>query len=291
MQKWIYVSLFLIGLGLSGCSKNPGNPEYQKEIVVNGFLWGNKPMTADRAIMISYTQPITDYYDPARAVIGGASVRIIESGTGRTFILTDPVKPGFYFNENLIAQPNVSYTLQLAVDGKNVSATTTIPSFLGVETTLSSTRIDSFYYNGISKERPIFLTCDVPEQLIIVDLYCNEDYQNARYITQFWGREKPNSLQDYGGPSGNDEPRHITASAKIKELSSEDFPGQIVIDWYTSMLVFYGSYTLQVLAIDENYNNFINNRQFPELKAGIVGGIGVFGSVCGETFQLYVLKR
>jgi len=53
------------------------------------------------------------------------------------------------------------------------------------------------------------------------------------------------------------------------------------------MIVFRRSNTMQVLAIDDNYHNFLYTEH-PEFNGGINGGIGVFGSVCGESFELIV---
>ncbi len=135
---------------------------------------------------------------------------------------------------------------------------------------------------------PVFLDGENPDQIVMVDMYCNESWQNAEYINAFFGEDKPADRQSYDGGADR-EPRHIRGLARMRELASDNFPGRLVIDWYSSMIVFYGSNTMQILAIDDNYHNFIY-REHPELSGGIEGGIGVFGSVCGETYRLQVLK-
>ena len=77
---------------------------------------------------------------------------------------------------------------------------------------------------------------------------------------------------------------------KYETFTSTNFPNQQVIDWYSSMLVFYGSYTMQVIAIDKNYQTYISTKEYREFESGIDGGIGIFGSVTGKTFKLNVLK-
>ena len=57
------------------------------------------------------------------------------------------------------------------------------------------------------------------------------------------------------------------------------------------MIQFYGSYTIQILAIDENFHNFLTNSEYPEKRGGINGGIGVFASVSGETYHLNIVKK
>jgi hypothetical protein len=284
-----YLLIVFLLLLIFACGKNPNTPDYQKEIAVFGFLLGNKSMTADRAIMITYTQPIDEFYDLGQAAIQDANVTITEVNSGKVYILEDTEKPGFYFNDSLIAKANTDYLLKVEVDNKIVTAMTTIPTDLGIQTELSTDTVDSVYHDDLSKEKPIFIACEDGEQIIVVDVYCNESWEHAEYINPFWGQEKPGDAGEYSGEDGNSEPRHIIASAKFKDLFSSHFPGKYVIDWYASMIVFFGSYTMQVMAIDDNYYNFININEYPELQSGINGGIGVFGSACGETFQLYIL--
>jgi len=240
--------------------------------------------------MISYTQPIDEIYDFDRAVISKAAVTITEVNSGKVFVLSDAEKPGFYFNDSLIARPKTEYVLKVAVDNRLVTATTMVPPELQIQTQLSTDRVDSVYQAGLSIQKPIFIYCEDGEQIIVVDTYCNESWEDAGFINPFWGRDKPESAGDYSGSDGNGEPRHIVASIKFKDLSSLRYPGLHAVDWYSSMIVFFGSNTLQVMAIDDNYYNFININESPELQSGIEGGIGVFGSVYGETFRLYILK-
>lgn len=288
LNQYIFTALALCGL--FSCSKNPNTPNYEKEIAVFGFLWGNKPITVDRAILISYTQPIDELYDLQQSVIKNANVTITEVNSGKIYSLSDAVRAGFYFNESLIVKPKNEYLLKVEVDDKIVTAMTTVPPALLIQTNLITDKIDSVYQEGLSREKPIFLECEDGEQIIVVDMYCNESWEDAEYINPFWGQDKPGDADEYAGSDGNSEPRHIIASAKFRELFSINYPGRVVIDWYSSMIGFFGSYTMQVVAIDENYYNFINKNEYPELQSGVQGGIGVFGSVCGETFRLYVLK-
>ncbi len=286
-----YLLMFLLIATFLNCGKNPNTPDYQKEVAVFGFLWGNKPMTADRAIMVAYTQPIDKTYDFSQAAIQDANVTITDINAGKIYLLKDSEKPGFYFNNSLVPQPKMEYVLNIEVDGKIVTATTTLPPVLSIQTNLNPDRVDSMYHDDLSKNNPIFIDCENGEQILVVDLYCNESWENAEYINPFWGREKPEDAAEYAGDDGNSEPRHIIASAKFKDLLSfTPHPGKYVIDWYSSMIGFFGSYTMQVMAIDDNYYNFININEYPELQSGVSGGIGVFGSACGETFQLYILK-
>ena len=286
-----YGFILLLLLIIFACGKSPNTPDYQQEVAVFGFLWGNKPMSADRAIMIAYTQPINKTYDFSQAAIQDANVTITDINSGKVYTLKDTETSGFYFNDSLIPQPKMEYVLNIEVDDKIVTATTIVPPIFSTETNLNRDKVDSVYHDDLSKNNPIFIECEDPEQLVVVDMYCNESWENAEYISPFWGQEKPRDAGEYGGNDGNSEPRHIIASAKFRDLLSfANYQGRHVIDWYSSMIVFFGSNTMQVMAIDDNYYNFININEYPELQSGVNGGIGVFGSAYGETFRLYILK-
>ena len=66
--------------------------------------------------------------------------------------------------------------------------------------------------------------------------------------------------------------------------------GRWILDWYSSMIWFYGSFTIQVIALDDNYHHYVyaNNK---ELTSGVTGGIGVFGSLTGESYKLEILRE
>jgi hypothetical protein len=277
-------------LWIAGCEKNLAGPEYQKEVTVFGYLWGGERLTADHAVWIGYTKPVTAYYEADQAALRNGDVTVRERDTGAVYRLRDQSdRPGFYFNDSLLVRPKAAYQLSIAVGEKTVTALTTVPPELGITTALRTDTVNVVRPDNLSREKPIFLQCENPEQVVWVDVNCNEPYQDAEYIHPFHESMKhPQSQEEYDGGS-NGEPKHIIAFARYREFASPEYPGQIVIFWYSSMLVFYGSYTMQVAAIDDNYHRFLYTEH-PELEGGINGGIGVFGSMCGKTFRLQVVK-
>jgi hypothetical protein len=287
--KYIFILMLLISM-IAGCDNSPTKPIYKKEIAVFGFLYGNLPLNSDRAILITYTQPLAGTINLQNIILNNAQVAITESATGKAYQLKDSLLPGLYFNTDFIPKPDMTYQLQIEVDSKTVTAVTTVPPVLNQETQLSAARVDSFYFDNISRENPIFLNCENPNQVVLVDIYCNEMWDAAVYISPFFDQDKPEDQDEYNGGS-NGEPQHIFALAKYSELISDYHPGKIVVDWYSSMIQFYGSYTLQVLSIDDNYHKFLTSGEYPEFKAGVTGGVGVLGSVCGVTYKLEILKR
>jgi hypothetical protein len=274
----------------AGCDKNPAGSEYQKELTVFGYLWGGERLTADHAVWIAYTKPITAYYEADQAALRNGDVTIREQDTGAVYRLREQSgRPGFYFNDSLLVRPKAAYLLSVVAEGKTLTAATTVPPQLEMTTTLRTDTVNVVKPEKLSRVMPIFLQCENPEQVVLVDVNCNEPYQNAEYIHPFHESMKhPQNQEEYDG-GANGEPKHITAFARYREFVSPDYPGQIVIFWYSSMLVFYGSYTMQVVAIDDNFHNYLYNEH-PETKGGIQGGIGVFGSMCGKVFKLRVVK-
>ena len=295
MKKWINITgmcLFFIGLvWFTGCDKDPSGPQYQMEMSVFGFLKGSEFLTTDNAILVTYTQPIEKYYDLDKAGIQNAHVTLVKDNEERLILLhSTPDKPGFYFNEDELIEPGATYHLTIEIDEKVVTASTKVPQQLLQITELSSDTINYEKHTDLGYKKPIYLECEKEDQIILVDMYCNESYQLAEYIYPFHdNHEFPSDQDEYdGGIDG--EPRHIQAGLMYKDLYSEEFGNQHVIFWYASMIVFYGSNTLSVYAIDDNYHNYLF-KENPVYEGGITGGIGVFGSVSGQSYELNILKN
>jgi len=123
----------------------------------------------------------------------------------------------------------------------------------------------------------------------MVDVYCEESWENAKYIYVFAGQEEPEDYEEYGGASG--EPRHIFGFSMMKDLDKRPdiAPNIYEIDWYGAMIVFCGHYTVTVLAMDENYHSYLY-KEYPELYGGINGGIGIFGSASRYQYHLFITE-
>lgn len=288
--NFIYILLLSTLIVWFACDKNPSAPEYQKEIAIYGYLWGNEPLDAERAILISWSQPISSYYDLNKAAISNAKVSLRDMTNDIEYSLEDaPERPGFYFNDMLIIHPKTIYKLTVEVEEKVITATTTVPPELKLTTKLLPDTVNIEKRDDLGIRKPIFLDCEDVDRLVVVDMFCNEAYENAEYINPFADNHKfPDTQEEYDGGK-NAEPRHIMAFAKCKEFGTDLYQGEPVIFWYHSMIVFYGSNTLQVMAIDDNYHRFLYSEH-PELNGGILGGIGVFGSLMGERYELRIVK-
>jgi hypothetical protein len=273
-----------------GCDHIPSKPEFDQEVSIYGFLHGNQPLSEKYAILITKTQPPEAYYDINTAAVQGAEITLTDVTNNVSCPLAAaPEEPAFFFNSSIMIRPNTTYRLSVILGDETIEATTTVPSELILETELHPDSVNDAYHENLGYEKPIYIECDNDEQLILVDMYCNETYQNAEYIYPFQkGYENPESQEEYDG-GVNGAPRHIMAMVPYKYLIAPNFENRHTIFWYASMIVFYGSNTLGILSIDENYHHYLTGEH-PVLSGGIENGIGVFGSVCGEDYELNILK-
>lgn len=285
---FIYAAMVAV-LMICACSDNPTAPKYQKEIAVFGFLWAEQPLSRERAIAITWTQPITDFFDANQAAVDNAQVTITDQKSGRVYELgNDADRPGFYYNDSLFVEHETTYALAIRTAACKVTAETTTPGKITLDTPLSRTTVNQVTPENLGYEKPIVVDCPSPDQVILVDLTCQEAYQNAEYINDFGPNKYPEDQEEYDGGQ-NRPPRHIQITVKYADLAADEFAGQHVVYWYGAMLTFYGAHTLQILAIDANYHNYLY-KENPVLNGGVRGGIGVFGSVSGEAFRLEVVK-
>ncbi len=289
MNKKILVVPAMILMIICACSKNPTGPDYQKEICVYGFLWTDQPLSKEHALSITWTRPIAEYYDVKEAAIKNGRMTITENNSGRIYpLISDDARPGFYYNDSLLVQAQTTYTLTVQAEGHSSTATTTTPSRITLETELNRDAVNTVLPKNIGYEKPIYVKGAGPNQMILVDISCQEEYQAAEYITAFGPNKHPEDQEEYDG--GRDRgPKRIQAYMTYNDLLSDEYPGQHVIYWYGSMFVFYGRHSMQVIAIDDNYHSYLY-KENPTLNSGVTGGIGVFGSVSGELFKLQVVK-
>ena len=205
-------------------------------------------------------------------------------------MLEDVQTPGRYYNENLVIRPSATYLLQIEADGRFITASTTVPPAPVFRTDLKTGEINRAFQKNLGYEKPVRVACEQcpDQQIFLVDMFCDETYENARYINPFFGQEKPTSEEEYDGGI-NGEPRHIQALVSYQDLVSPEFDDDHVIYWYASMIVFYGRYTMQIMTVDDNYLNY-QFDEHPLLNGGIQGGIGLFASMCGQTYLLNILE-
>lgn len=91
----VAVSAALGGLLGAGCENQPTEVEdYRPEVVMTAFITNGEPV---KEVFLERVQPLLEFYDPARAGICGATVRMWRVGGADTLHLTDdPSLPGRY---------------------------------------------------------------------------------------------------------------------------------------------------------------------------------------------------
>ncbi|MBN1782974.1 hypothetical protein JW948_17705 [bacterium] len=290
-QLILFALIITLGLTVTHCDKNPSEPAYQEEVMIFGYLWGNEPLDASHAISIKTTQPLSEAYDDARAAVRNAVVTLTDSASGEVWTLHDAdAAPGMYYNDAIMIRPLNAYTLTVETENRTVTAVTRVPVELDLITELKTDSLNDAYQKNLGYEKPVYVECDCADDaVILVDMFCEEYWEDAEYINPFFGYEKPETREDYD-MGVNGEPRHIQAILTYQDLVSPDFDNRHTVYWYASMIVYYGRNTMQITAIDENYTNYIFDEH-PVYSGGVVNGLGLFASMCGSTYTLNIMKK
>jgi hypothetical protein len=276
---------------LPGCGGDTAGPETKDEIAVFGYLYVGETVQDPRAIFITRTMPVGDFYNADSAAVTGALVTLQKDGAGEVDTLYMGL-PGRYENPRIVIESKQTYRLEVVIEDRFViTATTTTPdSFTVLEG--PRTLPDSMVQSTIADSFPIVLRCANEEQIFLTDVYCTEEWQDARYVIRFGNEDGPKDYAEYGG--ANDPPRHIFAFFRLKDIERIDPAGSpglptYRISWYGDMMAFYGQQEVGVFSIDANYYNYLY-RDHPELNGGITGGIGVFGSACRKQYVVNVIE-
>jgi hypothetical protein len=282
------LALGLIGAcflaALSGCEGDVTNPQLRDEIAVFGSLYVGEAVTDSNAVLVTRTQPVLDPYDPGQAVVTNALVTLRREGAMVPDTL-EMVRPGYYADPEFTVDPLTTYHLTVSVPGEEIiTATTTTPVYY-------------YLYNGprplpatmrhseIPDRYAFELVCSDERQIFMLDVYCLESWEDARYVNPFGDHDRPDDEQEYGYDNG--EPRRISVYFHIEDVQRDG--NFYTIGFYSAMMVFWGHYEVSLLAIDDNYYNFLY-REHPEESGGIVGGIGVFGSACRARYLVKIVE-
>ena len=274
--------LALLGLTvLIGCAGDTTGPETRKEITVFGYLFVGEAVTEQNAIRVAEIRPVAEFYDPAEAVVSNALVTLRKHGAAPDTLTM--VRPGYYAAPDLVIEPETAYDLGILIPGRApISSTTTTPVAF---TTRRDPRVlpGTMRIDAIPDSFAMVLSCRNPDQMLLLDVFCEEDWRTATYINPTGSRDHPADYAEFGGDHG--EPRHITAYFQLKNLPMEGDDHKL--GYYEALMVFYGRYTVTCLAMNDNYYRYLY-RDHPEESGGIVGGLGVFGSACRKQYRVEV---
>jgi hypothetical protein len=264
-----------LALALAGCGANPTAPRFEPMTAVYAHLRVGETMADSNAILVTRTRPVDQPYDASEAAVSGALVLLQADGAPAPDTLR-MMTAGRYANPAVVIAPRTTYHLTVRTGTETLTATTTTPAaitFLREPRELPGT----MPHAAIANSFPIVVTGPDPEQILYLDLYCLESYQDARYVHALGSSDTPQDDNEYGGENG--EPRHISAYFHMNDI--DPVPGGYLVSFYGDMMWFYGRYRVTLCAIDDNEYQYLY-RDHPELHGGIVGGIGVFGSTSGR---------
>jgi hypothetical protein len=282
-SRFLAASIAMI-VCLAGCAGDTTHPGQRDEIALFGYLYVGDSVTVDNAIYLTRTTDITRGYEAGDAAILDAHVTLRNESAGIVDTLR-MVGPGLYANPGVTILPGTTYSIAAELeDARRVSATTTTPEAIEI---LSGPKElpGEMSHPSIPDSFPIILRCPDPEQILIVDIYCLEDWRDAIWIHPFGNEDGPKDYAEYGGDNG--QPRHIFSYFRAKDIDHE---GDVyTIGFYGDMMWFYGRQQVGVFAIDANYYNYIY-RDHPELSGGVVGGIGVFGSASRRQYLVKAVE-
>lgn len=137
MKKVIAIFFVLV---IFGCRKDVKLklPEYQQKVVVEASIETNGPAI----VLLSYSVPYFGNFDfsaPQKAFIKGAFVTITDGTTTDTLKEVDPSQGYLYLGLKMTGQQGKTYHLNVVVNGKTYSATSTI---------LTPAPLDSLYFKG-----------------------------------------------------------------------------------------------------------------------------------------------
>jgi hypothetical protein len=286
-RRLILAALFLPIL-LSACGGESTRPKYVPEIVLFGYLYIGESVSDTNAICLEQTRPVDQHYDAEEAAIRDAIVtlRADSAGVADTLRMVAPGRYASHADPAIKIRARTTYHLEARIGGRTITATTTTPN---VFTTVREPRVvpGTMRQASIADSFPIVVECADPEQIFLVDVYCLEDWQNARFVHHLGSPEDHSqSYDEYGGDNG--EPRHIMAYFRLKDVERTE-TGLPLFSFYGDMMWFFGSYQVGVLSLDQNYYSYLY-REHPERNGGVHGGIGVFGSACRRQYLVETVE-
>jgi len=267
-MKLYYVIITAGALLLVACEESSLTADYQKEVVVNGYLEEGRSIDT---IKVQWTGEVDKKYVVQNQAITGATV-IVKSIDG-SFVDTlvyDPLNPGRYYSNDStkIIKAKQTYELYIktpAPDVRIVTGTTIVPDTFSIQTSAfhngDTVRYDPFAppynftwssSNNHATYLPTITSLDV----------------NAAMIPKFFIRDTTNI--NFRRPE-----KVVYRIGLPKEQRSTLLP------WIS--LNYFGNTRFDIYAVDFNYSDFLNQivaqgGELKETRSNLKGAIGVFGA-------------
>jgi len=299
MKKFYYSLLIISFICIAGCGEGRidiTDASYSPEIVINAYVFGGQKV---QDIKITRNIPLTQNIDTTEIAIPDATVKILDLGSNKEYLLTyNTFKYSYeYVGTDLIIDYGKTYKIDVTarIDDKELHASsiTTVPN--------SGLRLDKYDYGTMHYRetdadgniqkinisfKPSANSCATILSIVALNasiesfIYNNYYYSetDTEKIAHALDRYKQNYAFQYGIAPG-----------------TEDY--SMPVDWFN--IWFYSRYRVIVYAADQNfYDYFITAKNVMELDGNfhepimhIDGdGVGVFGSAVTDTAYFTISK-
>ncbi len=193
-----------------------------------------------------------------------------------------------------IIKENTKYNLRIVIaDTDTIRATTTTPAIVDIVQNEfivfdSTQTFPEVYFDDLDDLAPIKINTHQNDETTRVKFrfYCLEEFSDSLEFA-YLDFPAPEDEDDYENPLDG-SPRKIEYFYEYTPtLEGDEY--FITERGYQSTIVFLGRYEINARIIDENYYKYLYKPEGYRF-GGIVGGIGYFGSVSGESFYTKVIK-
>ncbi len=274
-----YCLLAIVALLLLNSCSSALDANFHSQLVVQGFLYANEPLDS---IIVRQTLSITNQNPQDR--VSGASVTI-STGDSNFVLREDSVRGRYIYTDptrTFIAQPSKTYHLTVAWNGDTLTAQTTVPKAI----TLDSAKLVSRSLSVTGVDTIVFPDRDSLAKPGI-SLWWTPSSGSAGYGLEVicLRPEDSNFISDQNItlslPDSNAYGRY-----RFFILSTSE---QAV--WL--QFKYFGLNAIRAIALDKNYQDFIlgvylSSSQFNNATLDVQGGLGVFGSAARASKKIFI---
>ena len=272
MIKLRLLLCLILGLGSWACSTAPTESlgEFRETILIEGYLRAGSSVSD---VFVGTTMPLSSEYDRDAGALSDANVSISVDAVSH---LLSPVsdKPGTYHQPDLIVEPGKTYHLSVTTGLGTATAQTTVP------------------FPPQASGAPVLYIGGDP-YLLTWEGKTNGGYVTSRQIVDLQERIPPES-QFGGGRFGGGFGGTIdtTGFGALRDSIARADQWRFLQGQSQTLNPFqfsyYGTYSLLVFALDENYGDFLISSQqdkatLDEPRFHVEGGIGLFASMAPDS--------
>ena len=277
MIKLRLIYCLAIVLGSGACSTAPTESlgEFRETVLIEGYLQAGSHVSN---IFVGTTMPLSSEYDRDASALSDASVAITVDGATHT-LSPAPDKPGTYIQPDLIVESGKTYHLSVTTGLGTATAQTTVP-----------------YPPRASGAAVLYVGGD--PYRVTWEGETNGGYVTSRQVVELLERIPPEN-QFGGGRFGGGFGGTIdtTGFGALRDSIARADQWRFLQGQSQTLnpiqFSYYGTYSLLVFALDENYGDFLISSQqdeatLDEPRFHVKGGIGVFASMAADSVVFQV---